>query len=233
MSYIFSRALVEASSLAICLDTDACVPSNASRTRRVSLWHDKTMDPSRLSRYGMTCAPLTEDLGAALLTSSLAASRAQTSAPPGKALGSKAPAARCGDKWRGSFTRYDPPSSSWRTHQRSLVEDSEPFSETWPRWGLMRDGECWELDMSGLRMVGNAYGSLPTPSGTSNHGKNHVCGRLDEWGGSSNPWRGTETGKVSSPAFEEWVMGWPVQWTELTASATGRCREWRSQHGSC
>jgi hypothetical protein len=30
-------------------------------------------------------------------------------------------------------------------------------------------------------------GSLPTPSGTSNHGRNHVAGRLDEWGGQQQP----------------------------------------------
>lgn len=59
-------------------------------------------------------------------------------------------------------------------------------------------------------------GFLPTPSGTSNHGKNHVMGRLDEWGGSSNPWRGTMTGKICSPSFEEWMMGYPIGFTVLT-----------------
>ena len=50
----------------------------------------------------------------------------------------------CGEKWRASFTKYDPDSRLWRTHQCSLLGDLEPFSETWPQWGLMRDGECWE-----------------------------------------------------------------------------------------
>jgi hypothetical protein len=109
----------------------------------------------------------------------------------------------------------------------------EEFSGTWPRWGFMRDGECWEATALEPLARGYAFGSLPTPSGTSNHGKNHVCGRLDEWGGSSNPWRGTEIGRTSSPAFEEWVMGWPVQWTELTASAMGRFQQWQQQHGDC
>lgn len=58
-------------------------------------------------------------------------------------------------------------------------------------------------------------GFLPTPSGTSNHGKNHVMGRLDEWGGSSNPWRGTMIGKICSPTFEEWMMGYPIGFTVL------------------
>lgn len=55
---------------------------------------------------------------------------------------------------------------------------------------------------------------IPTPSGTSNHGKNHVAGRLDEWGGSSNPWRGTSIGRTHSPAFELSMMGYPDAWQE-------------------
>jgi len=39
---------------------------------------------------------------------------------------------------------YDPAASLWRTHQLSLLWDWEPFSETWPRWGSMRNGVCWE-----------------------------------------------------------------------------------------
>ncbi len=64
------------------------------------------------------------------------------------------------------------------------------------------------------------YGSLPTPSGTSNHGKNHVAGRIDEWGGSSNYFRGTEHGPLHLPAFELWTMGYPELWRQLTPPAT-------------
>lgn len=67
--------------------------------------------------------------------------------------------------------------------------------------------------------------SLPTPSGTSNHGKNHVSGRLDEWGGSSNPFRGMSLGRVHCPAFELWVMGYPDVWLRRTALETPSCRK--------
>lgn len=56
MSYIFSRALVEEFSPANCSGTDASAPSNTSPMPRPCLWHDRTMEPSRLSRFGMTCA---------------------------------------------------------------------------------------------------------------------------------------------------------------------------------
>jgi hypothetical protein len=58
------------------------------------------------------------------------------------------------------------------------------------------------------------YGFWPTPSATSNHGRNHVAGRLDEWGGSSNPFRGTELANVHCPSFELWIMGFPAEWAQ-------------------
>ena len=68
---------------------------------------------------------------------------------------------------------------------------------------------------------------LPTPSGTSNHGKNHVAGRLDEWGGSSNPFRGTSLGRIHCPAFELLVMGYPETWAQLMPPATPSSRSKR------
>lgn len=65
------------------------------------------------------------------------------------------------------------------------------------------------------RTDGQGSGFLPTPSGTSSHGKNHVVGRLDEWGGSSNPFRGTDLGKMRLPTLEEWMMGYPEGWSRI------------------
>lgn len=44
-------------------------------------------------------------------------------------------------------------------------------------------------------------------------------GRLDEWGGSSNPWRGTEIGKTRCASFEAWMMGYPMAWVSRMVSA--------------
>jgi hypothetical protein len=82
MSFTFSRALVEAFSLAISSAGDASAPSNSTPTPDLSWWPDRTTEHSRLSRFGMTCGPLTADRGAALLTWWLEASRARTSASP-------------------------------------------------------------------------------------------------------------------------------------------------------
>lgn len=80
MSFIFSRALVAEFSPASFSGTDASAPSNTNPTPRPCLWHDRTMEPSRLSRFGMTCERLMDDRGAVLLMSWLAASRVRTSA---------------------------------------------------------------------------------------------------------------------------------------------------------
>ena len=56
MSFIYSRALVAAFSPDSFSGTDASAPSNGSPTLKPCLWHDRTMEHSRLSRFGMTCA---------------------------------------------------------------------------------------------------------------------------------------------------------------------------------
>lgn len=56
--------------------------------------------------------------------------------------------------------------------------------------------------------------SLPTPM----RGNDHWGARLDEWGGSSNPFRGTELGQLRlNPCWVEELMGYPIGWTELEA----------------
>lgn len=115
---------------------------------------------------------------------------------------------------------YDLVSSSWRMSQLSLDGAWTEFSETWPTSGMMRNGNVYKLPTLAHRIAAKESSLLPTPSGTRNHGRNHVIGRLDEWGGSSNPFRGTPIGKVRSPSFEEWMMGFPISWTELTPCVT-------------
>ena len=131
------------------------------------------------------------------------------------------------------LTSLDRDTCSWRTLQQSFLTDSEPFSQTWPRWGMTQGGYAYAHPMSERRITETGGGCLLTPSGTSNHGKNHVSGRLDEWGGSSNPWRGTEIGKIHCASFEEWMLGLPIKWTELTELETLKSRSKPQPHGDC
>lgn len=55
-------------------------------------------------------------------------------------------------------------------------------------------------------------GLLPTPSALNGHN----CGTFQEWGGAWNKLRGSPlaSGKVN-PTWEEWLMGFPKDWTNL------------------
>lgn len=163
MSFIYSQALVAASSQGSCLGIEQSAQSSGSHTPKPCLWHDRTMEPSRLSRFGMTCKPLTENHGAELLTSWLEGFRAKTSALPGTARDLTENAAECGITWPASLAKFDPDTSSWKTAQLSLLGGLEEFSETWPRWGLMRAGECWERQTLAHRTSESASGLWQTP----------------------------------------------------------------------
>jgi len=155
---------------------------------------------------------------------------AKTSVQPEKALASTESEAGCGWRWPESSVKFDLNTSSWKTRQCSLLEGLDEFSETWPRWGMMRDGECWELPTSGLNTTESGYGySLPTPSGVK--GKGHCVGALGEWGGSTNVFRTMGLGNVHCPRFEEWIMDWPETWAALTPLETARFQAWLLSHG--
>ena len=163
MSFIYSQALVAASSPGSCLDTEQSAPSSGSHTPKPCFWHDKTMEHSRLSRFGMTCKPLTAIPGAELLTSWLAAFRVKTSASPETVQDLTESVVECGTTWPASLAKLDRSTSSWRTAQLSLLGGLEEFSQTWPRWGLMRNGECWERQTLVPRTSESASGLWQTP----------------------------------------------------------------------
>nr|WP_295441192.1 hypothetical protein [uncultured Thiodictyon sp.] len=162
MSWLYSRARVEEYSAASCSGGEPSAQLSETPTLQAYCSQDRMTDFSRLSRFGMTFAPLTDDLGADVLTWYLAGSPARTSARPERGPESPESAADCGWKWRESSVKYDPAMRLWKTRQCSLFEGSEWFSETWPRWGSMRDGECWERPMSERPTYARGFGLLPT-----------------------------------------------------------------------
>ena len=304
MSWLFSRALVEASSAGTCWDGAPSAPLNVMPTPHKFWRNDKTMEPSDLSRFGLTCAPLTADRGEAVLTWCLEASRARTSAWPARAQALTEPAAECGVTWRASWAKFDPAMSSWRTAQPSLLGDSDESSVTWPRSGMTAGGLCWELPMLAPLISGIGSGLwVPTPcaldarpitggnlyvteTGTVRHmrpdGKSSnrglaasaamwptptVCGNYNRKGASATSGDGLATavmkcatptardwrsGKASqathdrnsrplseqiggslNPTWVEWLMGWPIGWTDLKPLETGRCHSAPRPHGEC
>ena len=163
MSWSYSRALVVEYSEACSSDTELSAPLNTTPTPDQFYWPDKTTEHSRLSRFGMTCVPLTGSHGADLLMWFLAAFRAKTSQSPEKAPDWTAKGQGYGEKWRGLLARFDHNSCSLKTAQLSLLEDLTGCCVTLPRWGLMLDGELYPQPMLELRTGGKESGFWQTP----------------------------------------------------------------------
>jgi hypothetical protein len=83
MSWLFSRALVEEYSEAICSDGEQFVPLSGNPIPQAYCAPDKMTDFSRLSQFGMTFKPLTENLGEKLLMLYLEDFHAKTCQPQG------------------------------------------------------------------------------------------------------------------------------------------------------
>jgi hypothetical protein len=236
MSWLFSQALVAEYLGANSLDGEQSVQSSGKPIPQAYCAPDKMTVFSRLSRFGMMFKPLTANLGEELLMSYLEAFHAKTLVPQEKAQELMESEVECGEKWLASFVKYDHDSSLWRTHQCSLLGDLDEFLETWPQWGLMQGGECWEAEIVGQFIDETEFGlSLPTP------GKNEFAGASKKRFINSPHFRGAKTVEAlrtcesepsySHPLFLEKIMGWPTTWTELVPLEMDKFQEWQQQHG--
>ena len=272
MSWLFSRALVEAYSVDICSDGEPCAPLNVMPTPQPFWRNDKTMDVLSRSPFGLTWKPLTADRGEAVLTWFLGAFPVRTSALPARVKASPESGPVSGDTLPASLARWDRDSRGWKTHQRSLAGDWEPYSETWPRWGMMRAGECYPQPMpSGLVehrawiTSASASGSLervPTPKRSDAKQEGFAAGMrrdsinlgvyvriptptVQDAKNSTLPVSQRDRGSIPgflisegqasggqlNPEWVEWLMGWPIGWTDCAPSGTDRFRKWCASHG--
>ena len=162
----------------------------------------------------------------------------------------------------GSLASFDPVMSSWRTSQRSLLEEWIPYSQTFPRSGMTRSGTLFQLQPLVPRTAEIVSGSWPTPSASQMpcEGTVRLCRQrwlagdvtLEEAsaiaerdvrksqgkvpamlptptvqdasnnGGPSQSQRNTPplnsvAGGKLNPQWVEWLMGFPIGWTDLDA----------------
>ena len=236
MSWLFSQALVEEYLEATSLDGEQSAPLNGKPTQQAYCAPGKMTDFSRLSRFGMTYKPLTADLGEELLTSYLAGFHAPTFPQQEKGQESMEKPLECGEKWQGSFTKFNQDSCSWKTHQCSLLGDLEEFSETWPKWGLMRNGECWEQMPLDCPIGENEFGCwLPTPVTSMWRGaaKKRFWGSQEYRASFTTEWVRTskDCDQYYHPDFVELLMDFPDKWTELRPLEMHKYQEWLQTHG--
>jgi hypothetical protein len=212
MSWLFSQALVEEYLEANCLDGEQFVQSSGNPIQQAYCAPDKMTVFSRLSRFGMTYKPLTDIPGEDLSMSSVVAFHVKTLVQQEKAQELTESDQECGEKWRGSFTKYDHDMRLWRTHQCSLLGDLEPFSETWPQWGLMRNGECWEQTQLAHPIKESAFGfTVPTPV-ASDGTTGSLIGKNDSFYETRTgmPRKVNQNGKDGSVGLGRLVQMWPT-----------------------
>lgn len=222
-----------------CSDGEQSAPSSTTPTPDQYYWPDKTTEHSRLSRFGMTCEPLTANHGEDLLTWFRAGFPARTSAPQEKGPDLRESAVDYGVNLQGSFARYDQEASLWRTAQCSLVEDSDAFLETWPRWGMTQSGASYLLPTPVHLSSESESGLWPTPVASDVTSRNQKYAQggtplsyavklwptptgggksatscLGDWGGSGSRKKMetlVEDGEMYGPLNPEWVE-WLMGW---------------------
>jgi hypothetical protein len=234
MSWLFSQALVAEYSAANSSDGAPSAPSNTTPTPQAFLWRDKTTDAWSRFPSGLTCEPLMDDRGEGLLKSFLAGFHAPTYQPREKAPELKERAADCGETWSASLAKWDRATSSWKTRQCLLFEDSTESLETLPSWGSMRAGELLALEPLELFTEEAEFGLLATP--TARDWKD--CGtktappsRQKHSEQTLGQQLGVKIGLAPQPAFAEWMMAWPSGWTDLKPLATDKFQQWLRSHG--
>ena len=155
-------------------------------------------------------------------TCSAAAFPVTTSARPDGCKAWKGHSLRCGPSLPGSFAWYDPASFSWKTWQVSLWGQLEEFSETWPRSGLMRNGIVCRLPPLVPGISGTGCSSWPIPGQCI-----YTTPTADDVGHRKKPYSqgghslSYQLGGPPNPTWQEWLMGFPLGWTDIGGSGAG------------
>jgi hypothetical protein len=234
------------------------VPSRSTSIASGFLCSAKMTESLSRSRSGRTSEHSTGNPGLDAWISSQAGSRARTSVRPEKAQESTGNDQDFGWRWHGSFAKYDPATSSWKTRQCSLLGGLEEFSETWPKWGLMRDGECLERLTLAPRTCVNEYGlwqtltaddAIQRKNGKWNsrgepklsaqvrfptltcHDRKGRSGAKRGRNANGGPTLTMVVGGTLNPTWCEWFMGFPMGWSESEPLEMRRFQRWLEQHG--
>tara|TARA_R110002072_G_scaffold244220_1_gene403556 strand:+ start:249 stop:563 length:315 start_codon:yes stop_codon:yes gene_type:complete len=102
----------------------------------------------------------------------------------------------------------------------------------------MQDGECSVLTMP-AHLTGETESGLLLPTPTANEGGRNksaspgsairpslgMMAKRNMWPDADMP-----CGSLN-PAFSEWMMGWPIGWTDLRPLAMDKFQQWLNKHG--
>jgi hypothetical protein len=137
-----------------------------------------------------------------------------------------------------SFANYDPATSSWKTSQLCLDGEWEPYSETWPRSGMTRNGSAYQRQPLVRRIYAIESSLWPTPDASAANIGEPLAIAVKLWSTPTATRRGAPADPTKkrpggggrtlardlaavgdrgelNPQWVEWLMGFPLGWTDL------------------
>lgn len=215
-------------------------------------WRGKYIAAARWSREcrknfwmtrlcGWICEPSMAHLGVERWIASLQEShapRSPTQANEKEGTTQTGSGLMCGE----SFASLDQSGSFWKTCEPSCPRDirrySAKSSPTWPATGLMLRGTCFRLASLVPHIHGPECSLWPTPTATDSCGRGYhksggrvylaLPGAIQVAAGKH--YQNPDTGKTN-PEWVEWLMGWPIGWTDCEQSATESFQTWWLSRG--
>ena len=123
------------------------------------------------------------------------------------------------------LARYDRDTRSLKTYQCSFIEGLDEFSATLPKSGMMRNGKLYPQPMWVRPISGSGSGLWPTPQSSDHRDRGNLSTpaikRRAAKGKQLNlSMSVSEVSGQLNPPWVEWLMGFPVGWTDLNRSVT-------------
>ena len=243
------------------LDGLPSAQSKLGNTREKSCTNGNTMGILNDSPYGTMYAPSTEFLGGDMLMSSRGDFLAKTLVQHvlitvDEPTGLMGRSLAYGKSINASLQKYNLRMCLPKTQHTYVVKDLSKCSKTLTAWGMMQDGEYCLLGTLGRITKGKECGLLPTPTTMANQlapsmTKHKGCVELHRFlesmptptahnakeggypaeGTRNTPTLGWVVGGKISPTLTEWMMGWPIGWTDLKPLGMGKCQLVQPWHG--
>lgn len=217
MSWHFSQALVEGCLQATFLDGERFALWKSTPTVLEDSCSDKTRGTFRRSQFGMMYVPLTDELGEGLLTSFLGVFRAKRSLQqPGDETTQGIFGQKC-------TALSKTPVQSTCSQRTFLEKPSTTPVATLKRWVTKPEHLPLERQTWVVTTFGQGIGYLHTPTTKANYNAES----MQKWP-SARAFR-TVFG-APHPEDHEYLMGWPIGWTDSKPLETGKFLSWLQQH---
>lgn len=238
MSYTYLLESGEESSAECYSDIPVSVLSRLSLSAEKSYCKDSATESCRNFPSGTTYGLSTGDRGAGKSTVSAGASRAKTFPSRERARGSTESEAGCGGSLRALSARYDRDTRCWRTPQCSLFGGSGECLETLPKSGIMQGGLLWERTTWARPTGASVSGFWRTPTPLASDGSTQQAAikvrnlRNAKFGARIHSvpyWILKNHNMRCTPTMSEWLMGYPISWTDSAPLATDKFRSWRQR----